>query len=358
MKILLAPGAITGEVEGRSKDSLKSMTVELPLELGDVIPQVEVLSVDFHRASVKITDESCISGEYRARIHCTRAKSQPLQKPLDSPIQGDANKKNVITEVYPFFGIREGSKLSNLRVAGIAVRDGTVCLDLTNRQPNEDFAGEDSQIDAEEKGESRRLEPFFVEQASDVLAGQKVSGIVTAADLRKQGLWLQLGPDVSGFIPTLELSDDQDILNKFQHHFPVGCRIECIAIDRERWHRTRAEYTRPSMFGHRKTDAKSHQHPILLSHLLTKKSKRLGLAKPSCGDIVVGRINRSLRPMLAPALMLELRGGYVGRCCICELEEPDEWINMPLGHFQPEAETAFQQDADKDVDKRNKVDER
>jgi hypothetical protein len=29
--------------------------------------------------------------------------------------------------------------------------------------------------------------------------------------------------------------------------------------------------------------------------------------------------------------MLELRGGFSGRCCITELDEPDEWVNMPLG---------------------------
>jgi hypothetical protein len=30
--------------------------------------------------------------------------------------------------------------------------------------------------------------------------------------------------------------------------------------------------------------------------------------------------------------MLELRGGFAARCCITELEEQDEWVNMPLGH--------------------------
>lgn len=53
---------------------------------------------------------------------------------------------------------------------------------------------------------------------------------------------------------------------------------------------------------------------------------------PSEGDLVVGRINRFVPQMQAPSLTIELRGGFVGRCCITELDEPDEWLNLPLGN--------------------------
>jgi hypothetical protein len=37
--------------------------------------------------------------------------------------------------------------------------------------------------------------------------------------------------------------------------------------------------------------------------------------------------------------MVELRGGYVGRCCITELDEVDEWENMPLGRMPESGQT-------------------
>ena len=40
-----------------------------------------------------------------------------------------------------------------------------------------------------------------------------------------------------------------------------------------------------------------------------------------------------MKPQHAPALMLELRGGYEARCDITELDEMDEWENMPLGRL-------------------------
>ena len=55
------------------------------------------------------------------------------------------------------------------------------------------------------------------------------------------------------------------------------------------------------------------------------------LDKPKRGDLLVGRIQKSLRATLPPSLMVSLRGGYVGRACITELDESDEWTNMPIG---------------------------
>jgi hypothetical protein len=49
------------------------------------------------------------------------------------------------------------------------------------------------------------------------------------------------------------------------------------------------------------------------------------------GALVIGRVDRTL-PSLAPSdLMLDLRHGFIGRCCITELVEADDWTNFPLG---------------------------
>ena len=54
--------------------------------------------------------------------------------------------------------------------------------------------------------------------------------------------------------------------------------------------------------------------------------------KPHRGDLVVGRIHTKSRPIGSPSLMLNLRGNFVGRCCITELVDVDSWENMPLGN--------------------------
>jgi hypothetical protein len=61
--------------------------------------------------------------------------------------------------------------------------------------------------------------------------------------------------------------------------------------------------------------------------------------KPENGDVVIGRINRKLHVQNPPALAVELRGGFVGRCCVTEMFEPDEWTNMPVGQIPGTANT-------------------
>ena len=39
-----------------------------------------------------------------------------------------------------------------------------------------------------------------------------------------------------------------------------------------------------------------------------------------------------------PSLMLTLRGNFVGRCCVTELADVDDWENMPLGKIQISAD--------------------
>ena len=72
------------------------------------------------------------------------------------------------------------------------------------------------------------------------------------------------------------------------------------------------------------------------------------IPKPTRGDIVIGRIARTMRSTLPPSLMLALRGGYVARCCITEIEEVDEWANMPLGRMEDPSGTRKDTEAKKD----------
>jgi hypothetical protein len=83
-----------------------------------------------------------------------------------------------------------------------------------------------------------------------------------------------------------------------------------------------------------KKDKKHDGDLVFLSVLLAgdkKEAESSKVPKPLCGDLIVGRINRHMPLQRAPALMFDLRGGFAGRCCITELDEVDDWVNMPLG---------------------------
>jgi hypothetical protein len=63
-------------------------------------------------------------------------------------------------------------------------------------------------------------------------------------------------------------------------------------------------------------------------------------------------------------LMLSLRGGYMGRCCITELTDVDDWVNMPLGKIlvadEKQTKEHYAQQrvvSDSDADQENEVDD-
>jgi hypothetical protein len=74
------------------------------------------------------------------------------------------------------------------------------------------------------------------------------------------------------------------------------------------------------------------------------------VAKPARGDLIFGRIHRGLKQALSPSLMLALRVGFVGRCCITELEENDEWGNMPIRRLGKEKEAKKEEENDESMD--------
>ena len=80
--------------------------------------------------------------------------------------------------------------------------------------------------------------------------------------------------------------------------------------------------------------------------------------KPEIGALVVGRIDKSIPSLAPPDLMLDLRHGFIGRCCITELLETDDWTNFPLGrstHMNKKAKVKSIADEDEKVDKIEEV---
>lgn len=51
---------------------------------------------------------------------------------------------------------------------------------------------------------------------------------------------------------------------------------------------------------------------------------------PAPGDVVEGGVMLSVKPWLAPSLMIGLNGGGIGRVCVTELADESKWKNDPF----------------------------
>ena len=287
---------------------------EVTIERGDKVNEAEVKDVNFHRAILSIQDEKWKTSQIRARLHFSLARSKILKGPLAAP-RYFGNDEPQVTEFHPFYGVDVGSSLTNLTVANVDKKDGHIFVDLTNMPLDlAENTAEDEDV----------FDPTRIDDVAELATGKRVTGIASAFDEKKGGLWMSLNPSTSAFMPALELSDDERILNDLPRYFPLGSRLSCVVMDGNSFLTTRSKAlsSRP----------RQKNQGICLVSLLQSREKPVDL-RPKQGDLVIGRVNRKLRITSPPALMLELRGGYIGRCCITELAEQDEWTNMPLGSF-------------------------
>jgi ribosomal protein S1 len=294
------------------KDNSEVETEKLDIHVGDLIGQAQVDDLDFHRAKLQILDAKWAGNDkVRARVHCTMAESKSAGKVTETMTEPG---EQAIKKGHPFYKWKVGMELSNLSVVAVDCRAGTYYIELTNRK-----------MDAASKEDKSQLPSFFFASSQQLVPGQKVSGIVSSANQKRGGLWINLSPGVSAFLPALELSLDPKVLNNLEEAYPVGSRLECSVMDKLACDKTRAK-----LFGTVKKD-ENKKKSVLPFLTLLRASDSSTAVKPIRGDLVVGRINRSFPDVHSPALMLELRGGYVGRCCITEIEEVDDWGNMPFG---------------------------
>ena len=288
-RILLEPVSAPGD-DANSTTNQKKHT---SLKTGDIIPKATLLNIGFEQASLTTGPN-----KERIFIHCTDRNSKlsvikRRKKPLTKQSPGT---KPVISKCHPFHGLKNGQELENLIV--ISVQKNKVWVAEKN-------AHEESPDDS----------PTFIKKTSQLKRGMKIKGVVAAYGKENNGIFVQVGPEVTGFVSGLELSRDVKLLNDLQSSVPLGAAIECIVI---------------------KLQAKrASEDPFLLLSVLTCESNSPKIPKPLGGDLVIGRINKSLDSIFAPSLMMDLRQG-IGRCCITELDEPDEWENMPLGQMKNE----------------------
>jgi hypothetical protein len=109
----------------------------------------------------------------------------------------------------------------------------------------------------------------------------------------------------------VELSEDVDVLNNISLYVPLGARLVCSVIDKSALMKTRQSYR----VGHTTSrEENTHNDGVPYCSFLNGEGGHAKAPKPSNGDLVIGRINRSLPVIQPPALTMELRGGYIGRC--------------------------------------------
>jgi hypothetical protein len=342
MKILLKK---CGDNEMKTLEKKISQST-LKVKPGDDISEVEVVDVNFARAAVKLVGKQYEAYKnVRARIHVTMAQSKTLSLP-DTDDESDTKKKDGkrkkrslseeslekkgLTKQHPFSSWREGTRLNNLKIVAVDTRDGVTYIELTNRTKEEE-------------------PPVFVTNLVTLVPGKPVSGIVSSVPSNNRGLWVQVCPGVTGFISALECSNSIEVLNDMRKYYPCGSRIECIVMGKDtkknkRWGKVHR------LDDDEHTKKKKETTVIELSSILREEMTKLQNEKkekdeefkfiplkPLRGDLVVGRIDRKSPTVRGPALMLNLRGGFHGRCCITELDNVNEWTNMPLGKIISDA---------------------
>ncbi len=263
------------------------------------IPQVE--NINFLRAKVRLLDQKYAAGKVRARIHVTMALECSLQNERrNAPISDSKIKKH-----HPFYKWKIGTIVQNIYCVAIEARGNVLYLEVSN-------------INQKSRSGDALPVPRFFDSEKALTIGEHVSGIITAILPRNSGLKVHISPGIMCIVSGFELDTNVDKLNDLARNFHIGSRIYCSVISVPNVEAAVDE----------KSNSKHHDFVHLSAIAYKDKAER---SKPVRGDLIVGRINTSISPRLPPALMLDLRGGFIGRCCITELYEVDEWENMPLG---------------------------
>ncbi|KAL9187437.1 hypothetical protein ACHAXT_001540 [Thalassiosira profunda] len=311
-----------GELQGQGATGGAS-----PIRVGDAVGDVQVTDVNFARAKVRLLDRD--TSKIRARIHVTLAA--PLdKKPKLSKKERQWMEERKIGRSHPFYGWKVGDVLTNVRCAAIDERDGAAYVELTN------VAGP---------------LPSLVGDPAHLPPGAIVSAIVTSVSTAPSphGVWVQVCPGVAGFVPALELSADPGTLNDLEARYEVGARLTCRVVEEKASgggerrpsllrRRQKPRGPLPTGDGEDRTAAGEEHRAVELSALLASQEggdappAAVRPTKPRRGDLVAGRINAKLRTVGAPSLMVTLRGGFAGRCCVTELADADGWENVPLGN--------------------------
>ena len=325
-KILLKRASESEIAKKRKKNESKNKVAKevtggsVPIQVGDIVGDVKVVDMNFARMKVILLSNKN-ANNVRARIHVTMANA-PTNKAKLSKKESQFKEEHKIGKAHPFFEWKVGDVIPGARCVAVDNRDGVLYVELCN------ITGPLPQV----VGNTAQLSP-----------GCSLSAIITSVSTTSSshhGLWVQVCPGVSGFIPALELSTNADVLNDLQSNYRVGNRITCCVMEgiNNNTMSSVPHRQRPNLQTDDHDDIlKEKQQALDLSVLMLSEQGSnqsvFSPSKPQRGDVVVGRINTKSKSRFDPSsLMLVLRGSFSGRCCITELADVDSWDNMPLGN--------------------------
>ena len=251
-------------------------------------------------------------------MHCTTKDSTVfVPKHRNKPLKDSDTHK--ISKHHPFHGLETGQELTNLTVVSTQKRNQITQVILTD-------------IDSTS---SKGSVPMNAVRSTQIHTGSVARAVVVGYAKDNKGLVVQVNPSLRGFVPGLELTKDLDILSSLKENVPCGAVLECAVLDEEQWCKNRLSCPLPPYYKKKLQNGLKKEKTKNASQILSLLARNIGsseLKKPSEGELIIGMINRHIPQVHAPSLMLETRGGYLVRADITELDEPDEWTNMPLGN--------------------------
>ena len=335
-------------VGGKSK--LEQFVEGGPYQVGDKVSSATVEQVKFHEAELALSDES--EGEktkgVRFVLHSTMKDGRETKiKFKEERGKSSTSETQKISKGHPFYGLKVGNSLSDLIVVAVKYTKGQYVVYLTDRSKNEENEKKDEEA------------PIFVAKRSDLVPGMVTTAFIDGLADKNKGIFVHVSPFVQGFVPGLEISKDLRVLNNLQHHIKPGTRIKCRVMDQAHWHEVRGNCPFASQHHLSLVARKSDlaDNPQLFLSIVACEEEALHAPKPKHGDILVGRVQKSLPTTMAPSLMISLRGGYVGRSCITELEETDDWSNMPIGSIPVKGAANSSNNKKEDTDAMDEDDE-
>ena len=336
--------------------SLSDPPISLNVAQGDKIDEAKIVRLDFFQATMEVPDQDSWGRNVKLTIHCAHADSpvseiSRAKKNKSGETDDQSSHLPSILKGHPFYKWKVGKKLSDLTVLSVHREKRGYHVHATNRKTEQADGGCQTQL--------TNVEYEFFKDKAQLAPGMFLTGIVKGFAAHNKGVYVQLSPRVEGFVPALELSADAKILNDISSHLRVGTRLRCCVVDGKQWRDTRLNCPHISK---KKDLIKNHLGDLLYLSVLrcnpeTQDESVSGNPSTPRFNHIVGRVNRSIPSLLPPSLMLDLRGGFVGRCCITELEEPDEWANMPLGNSTNRSKKGMQRSEPGHLDEEVDMDE-
>lgn len=316
------------------------------LKKGEYVGDVLVEDVDFYRAKVKLLNKKYRHEErgsnIRARVHVTMAKpSESTDHAVPVSNKKGAEEKE-IKKHHPFYNWRKGQIIPDTVCMSYDVvskddKDDVALVELTNR----------ADLSEKKKNKVPKNLPLYISSMDDLQLNvstddktnktdaTSVRCIITNVLPKNAGVKVLICPGgVSTTIPALELSKDIKVLNHLSKHFHIGkiltCRVTLEADDSHQQHGDQ-DGNNFQKKKHKKKNMKERNKTL---SLLLETEQEDYFSKPKVNDIMVCKITHysgGESQNSEPFLHLKGRNGYTAKCCLTELNDAKNWINMPLG---------------------------